>query len=205
MSDGPMNEQSDLPEFRERGIAAIRLLQGVIYECEEQVWSILLANETGLADYFCEIGMALVIDRAEGLAYLKQFDDSERSGGYERLPKLFRRTSLGYEATLLCVLLRDEYRRFEEEDLDNERCIVSLNELFESWKSYFPAASDEISLRKSLIKSFNQLDKLRFVRNIKSDSDAWEVCKLLKARIAVDELEDLLVRMKSFALPQESR
>ena len=76
---------------------------------------ILLNNESDLAEYFSEIGLALVIDRGEGIAYLKQFEDDERSEGYERLPRLFRKTPLGYEATLLCVLLRDEYRRFEEE------------------------------------------------------------------------------------------
>ena len=107
---------NELPEFRERGIAAVKLLQGVLYNDDEPSWSILLNNESDLSDYFCQIGLALVIDRAEGIAYLKQFDDDERTDGYERLPRLFRKTSLGYESTLLCVLLRDEYRRFEEED-----------------------------------------------------------------------------------------
>ena len=128
---------SELPEFRERGVAAVRLLQGVVYEDDEQTWAILLGNESDLGDYFCEIGLTLIIDRPEGIAYLRQFDDDERTGGYERLPRLFRKTPLGYEATLLCVLLRDEYRRFEEEDLDNERCIVDVESLLDVWKSFF--------------------------------------------------------------------
>ena len=186
---------SELPEFRERGIAAVRLLQGVVYQDDEETWSILLGNESDLADYFCQIGMALVVDRAEGLAYLKQFDDDERTGGYERLPRLFRKTSLGYEATLLCVLLRDEYRRFEEEDLDNERCVVEVELLFDLWKSFFPADADEVALRKRLITALNQLDKLKFVRQLPADADAWEVRKLLKARIPIEELEHLRDRL----------
>jgi len=136
-----------------------------------------------------------VIDRADGLAFLKQIDDSERTGGYERLPRLFRKTPLGYEATLLCVLLRDEYRRFEDEDLDNARCVVRVTALFELWKTFFPAQSDELALRKSLMKSIHQLEKLKFVKAMKSDNDAWEVRKLLKARIPLGELEDLLEQM----------
>jgi hypothetical protein len=188
---------SDVPEFRERGIAAVRLLQGVVYEEDEETWAILLSNESDLGDYFCEIGLTLIIDRQEGIAYLRQFGDDERTGGYERLPRLFRTTPLGYEATLLCVLLRDEYRKFEEEDLDNERCVVDVESLFELWKSFFPANSDEVKLRKRLTTTLNQLDKLKFVRKLKSDTDSWEVRKLLKARIPIDELDRLRDRLAS--------
>lgn len=191
----------ELPEFRERGIAAVRLLQGVLYSDDEQAWTILLSNESDLADYFCQIGLALVVDRSEGLAYLKQFDEDERTGGYERLPRLFRRTPLGYEATLLCVLLRDEYRRFEEEDLDNERCVVETEAVFELWKTFFPAESDEVALRKRLTASLNQLDKLKFVRSIASDADSWEVRRLLKARISLEELESLRDRFSQLNTP----
>lgn len=187
-----MNES---PEFRERGIAAVRLLQGVVYEEDENTWSILLANESDLNDYFSEIGLTLIIDRPEGIAYLRQFGDDERTDGYERLPRLFKKSPLGYEATILCVLLRDEYRRFEEEDLDNERCVVDVGSLFDLWKSFFPSGSDEVTLRKRLTTMFNQLEKLKFVRRIKSDSDSWEVRKLLKARIPIEELERLRDRL----------
>ena len=185
----------ELPEFRERGITAIRLLQGVVSEDDPEAWDLLLRSESDLEDYFCQIGLALVIDRAEGLAYLKQFDDDERSGGYERLPRLFRKTPLGYEATILCVLLRDEYRRFEEEDLDNERCVVAIEPLFDLWKSFFPSESDEIGLRKRLIAALNQLEKIKFVRNLQPDADSWEVRKLLKARITIEDLVILRDRL----------
>lgn len=185
----------ELPEFRERGIAAVRLLQGVVYHDDEETWSILLSNESDLDDYFCQIGLALVIDRAEGIAYLKQFEEDERTGGYERLPKLFRKTPLNYEATLVCVLLRDEYRRFEEEDLDNERCVVEFEGVYELWKSFFPGDSDDVGLRRRLTTALNLLDKLKFVRKLSSDSDSWEVRKLLKARIPLEELECLRDRL----------
>jgi hypothetical protein len=155
----------------------------------------LLTDESDLADYFCQIGLALVIDREEGIAYLKQFDEDERAGGYERLPRLFHKTRLGYEATLLCVLLRDEYRKFEEEDLDNERCVVEVEQLFELWKSLFPAESDEIGVRKRLITMLNQLEKLKFVRSLPADAGTWEIRKLLKIRISIDELESLRSRL----------
>ena len=183
------------PEFRERGIAAVQLLQGVVYQDDESTWAIVLNNESDLGDYFCEIGLTLIIDRAEGIAYLRQFADDERSDGYEKLPRLFKRSPLTYEATLLCVLLRDEYRKFEEEDLDNERCVVEVETLFDIWKSFFPSNSDEVTLRKKLETTLRQLEKLKFVSKLKSDAESWEVRKLLKARLPIDELERLRERL----------
>lgn len=185
----------DMPEFHELGIPAIRLLQGVLYDDDELSWEILLANESDLTTYFARIGLSLVIDRGEGLAYLCQFGDDQRTGGYERLPHLFRKTTLGYPATLLCVLLRDEYRRFEDEDLDNERCIVEVAALLDAWKSFFRAESDEVQLNKKLIALLNKLEELKFVRKVGASDEAWEVRKLLKARLPLDVLEDLRERL----------
>jgi hypothetical protein len=62
----------------------------------------------------------------------------ENVRGYDQLPKLFRKKRLSYDATLVCVLLREELRRFEEEEVENARCVVLTGELFEKWKTFFP-------------------------------------------------------------------
>ncbi|MCA9262854.1 MAG: DUF4194 domain-containing protein [Planctomycetales bacterium] len=187
----------EMPEFRERGIAAVKLLQGVLYDDDTETWSILLSNETDLTDYFNQIGLVLVVDQAEGIAYLRQLNDDERSAGYERLPKLFRRSTMTYETSLLCVLLRDEYRKFEDEDLDNDRCVVTTDALLDPWKAFFPDKVDEVTLRKRLLASLNQLDKLKFVSKVAAADDTWEIRKLLKVRVPLNELEGLRQRLAS--------
>ena len=191
-----MNER---PEFSEFGIAAIKLLQGVVYEEDKDTWSILLGHETDIDTYFCRIGINVVIDRTNGLAFLKQFDDDQRTGGYERLPRLITRTPLSYQATLGCVLLRDEYRKFEDEDLENERCVVETETLFDRWKSFFPATGDDVALRKKLVTCMGQLEKFKLVKKLKSESDLWEVRRAIKARVPVDQLEELNARMAASA------
>lgn len=185
----------ELPDFDEMGIAAVRLLQGVIYEDDEAAWNALLSNESRLDSWLAKIGLVLVVDRSEGLAFLKQLDSEDRSEGYERLPRLFRKTPLTWQATLLCVLLRDEYRQYEDEDVDNEVCVVETDALLDAWKSFYPETSDEVQLRRSLVAELNKLEKLKFVRKLGSDSAAWEVRKLLKARLPLQELEELRNRL----------
>jgi hypothetical protein len=186
---------TELPEFREMGIPAVRLMQGMLYAQDHDAWDILLSYESDITDYFAHVGLAVVVDRSEGLAYLRQLSDDERVAGYERLPRLFRRTALGYDATLLCVLLREEYRRFEDEDLENERCVVDVETLMDGWKSFFPAESDDLALRKRLNTTLKKLEDLKFVVRFESENEEWEIRKLLKARLPLDELELLRNRL----------
>ena len=182
---------SDPPAFEPWSVAAVRLLQGAVYSDDTRCWDTLLSSQSHLETWFVRIGMVLVIDEAEGLAYLRPLADEEQAPGYNKLPKLFRRSRLGYEPTLLCVLLREELRRFEEEDIENERCVVDTQTLFESWKTFFPAGQDEVRSRRDLLSALRKLEDLNFVRRFGDASKAWEIRRILKARLPVSELEDL--------------
>src|ERR1044071_2121718 len=123
---------AELPEFRDWGIAAVRLLQGVVY-----------------AD--------------------------EAPEGYDRLPKLFRKSRLGYDETLLCVLLREPLRQFEEEELSNERRVVETGALFDRWRVLAQAQTDEVKARRELSSALGKLEELGFVRKVSDEPETWEV------------------------------
>ena len=96
----PNPSTSPIPEFREWSIAAVRLLQGVIYADEDRVWNILLSNRSQIETFVARLGLTLVVDEAEGYAYVRQWGEDECPSGYEQLPKLVRRSQLGYP--LMC-------------------------------------------------------------------------------------------------------
>src|SRR6266404_8171575 len=76
------------PEFREWSIAAVRLLQGVVYADDAKIWDIVLRSGSQLESYLARIGLSLVIDESEGYAYVRQWSDDECPAGYEQLPRL---------------------------------------------------------------------------------------------------------------------
>lgn len=180
-----------VPEFRDWSIAAVRLLQGVVYSDDEKVWNAVLSARSQLESYVARLGLLLVVDEAEGLSYVRQAEQDELPEGYERLPKLFHRSRLGYWTTLLCVLLREELRRFEEEDLHNERCVVEVSNLFDQWKAFFPTTYDEVRQRRELDSAISKLSDLGFVRRFGEEPEAWEIRRILKARLPASELETL--------------
>ena len=180
-----------LPEFRDWSVAAVRLLQGVVYADDAKAWDLVLSNQSTLQDYVGRIGLLLVVNETEGFAYLRQPGADDYPAGYEDLPKLFRRSRLGYGTTLLCVLLRDALHRFEEEDVDNERCVVETTALEESWRAFFPPQHDEVKGRKELAAALRKVEELSFIRKFSDTPESWEIRRIIKARIPAAELEGL--------------
>ena len=195
-----METTETLPAYKDWSLAAVRLLQGAVYS-DDSAWDILLRHQSPLQDYFARIGLRLVVDEPEGLGYVRQLAEEEASDDYLNLPRLFRRTRLGYDTTLLCVLLREHLRRFEEEDLDSQRCLVTQAELLDSWKSFFPSSEDEVRLQKTLDTAFRKLESLKFVSKFGDAPGTWEVRRILKARLPVAELEKLRDQLQNHSKP----
>lgn len=170
--------------------AAVKLLKGVVYHDDQgSTWDTILTNASRLTDYFGRLGLVLIVNEDDGMAWLHQPDSEELPADYESIPKLFHKVALGFEATLLCVVLRDELRRNEEEDLQNDRCVVKQSELLEAWRMFFPEDSDEVRLNDGLAKQLARLEKLKFVRRFEKTPPSWEVRRILKARLPLDHLK----------------
>jgi hypothetical protein len=171
---------------------AVRLLQGVVYHDDnEENWNALLRSVSPLTDYFSKIGLTLIVSENDGMAYLRQANIDDLAPDQGTIPKLFRRVPLGFEATLLSVLLRDELRQFEEQDLSNDRCVIAQHDLLLLWQAFFPEQTDQVRLTRTLVASLRKLEDLKFVRQFENEPPSWEVRRILKARLPLDDLERL--------------
>lgn len=177
---------------------AVRLLQGVVYHDDgREMWEQLLENVSPLTEYFGKLGLLLVVNEPDAMAYLRQLDEDEIPADYPSMPRLFRRTPLGYDATLLCVLLRDELRQYEEEDVQNERCVVSQMDLLSMWEAFFPDQTDSVRLNRSLTAALRKMEELKFVRPFEKDPPTWEIRRIIKARLPLADLERLRISLAS--------
>lgn len=190
-------EDTNTKTTRPESLAAVKLLQGVIYSSDAQCWQQVLNYRSDLEDYFGRVGLMLVVDENDGFAYLRQSTEEERDSAEVVLPRLFRRTPLTYEMTLLCVLLRDEMRRWEDEDLDNTRCTVTLDQLSAAWKSMQPTEMDDVQSRRSLEATIKKLEAMSFVQKFGGEGE-YEIRRILKARLPLEKLNQLHAQMKQY-------
>ena len=181
----------EFPLFQEFSIPAVMLLRGVVYAEEDRAWNLLLSNTSRLSDYFARLGLVLIINESEGMAFLRQMSDEETPEGYDTIPKLFRTSRLSYKQSILCILLRDEYRRFEEEEAHDEKCVVDEAALFEQWKALRLSQGDDVKQLKELRSTCKRLEDFGFVRRFSDDPPDWEIRRILKARLPAADLESL--------------
>lgn len=178
--------------------AAVRLLQGIVYHDDPgNAWNEILAGVTPLSDYFARIGLMLIVNEDDGMAYLRQIEPEVLPPEYPSIPKLFRSVRLTFEASLLCVLLRDELRRFEEEIQRDDRCVVDQSALLEIWQSLMPGQGDAVRASRNLGGHLRKLEELKFVRQFEKDPPSWEVRRILKARLPLEVLERLRSDLES--------
>jgi len=201
-SEGADSEEKELDRRTEPPVAmpppcewstvAVRLLQGVVYHDDSQSnWEILLRSITPLSDYFAKLGLLLVVDEPDAMAYLRQCDEEEWPTDYPTIPRLFRRQPLSYETTLLCVLLRDELRRFEEQEVFSDRCVMAQSDLLPVWQAFFPPERDEVKVNRALGTALRKLEEFKFVKQFEKEPPSWEIRRILKARVPLEDLEKL--------------
>jgi hypothetical protein len=172
--------------------AVVRLLQGIVYHDDAgNAWELILAGQTPLSDHFARIGLLLVVNEEDGLAYLRQIETEEFPPDYPSIPKLFRSVPLTFEASLLCVLLREELRLFDEEIHKDGRCVVPQASLLELWQTLVPIETDPVRLNRMLGGQLRKLEELKFVRQFEQEPPSWEVRRVLKARLPLAELDRL--------------
>jgi hypothetical protein len=186
----------------------LKLLRGVVY-FDDKEWSTLLSYEKAVQLHMASIGLRLHVDEADGYAYLSQPDDDEGDTGHgmgreqaaaRDLPRLVRRMPLNFEATLLCVVLREELLKFEIREPGLERLVLSKQQIQEAMHIFYPEPADVTRLMGRIDRVIAQVERAGFLRIIKhDDGDVYEVRRIIKAKISADKLVDIRDQLRQYA------
>jgi hypothetical protein len=188
----------------------LKLLRGVVY-FDDKEWDTLLSYEKAVRLHMASIGLRMHVDEADGYAYLSQPDDDEIASdhgygnGHEptsarELPRLVRRMPLNFEATLLCVVLRDELLKFEMREPGLERLVLSKQHMQEAMQIFYPEPADMTRLMGRIDRVIAQVERAGFLRAIKhDDEEVYEVKRIIKAKISADKLVDIRDQLRQYA------
>src|SRR5712691_7607363 len=124
-------------------LVLVALMKGVVdRENDAARWQSLLELQTRVRDQVAVLGLELILDEAEGYAYLRQRPVRE---GEEGPPRLVPRRQLGYQVSLLLALLRKKLAEFDATS-GEARLILSRDEIVEMMSMFLPDTTNQARL-----------------------------------------------------------
>ena len=180
----------------------INLLKTVLYrEDDEPLWGSLLKLQARVRDYVAVLNLDLVLDEAEGYAFLKSRPEPEEPEAKTktRLPRLVARRPLSFPVSLLLALLRKRLAEFDANGGDT-RLILSKEDIAGLMRVFLPDSSNEARLVDQVETHINKVIDLGFIRKLKTGSSpqTYEVRRILKAFVDAQWLADFDVRLASY-------
>ena len=201
MSEATTTHSTDRQEL---SILAINLLKKVLYRDDDgALWQTLLDQQAQLRDYFAVLDLELILDEAEGHAFLRARPDHPEASG-SKLPRLIARRPLSFPVSLLLALLRRKLAEFDAGS-DQTRLILSRSDIADLLRVFLPENSNEARLIDQIDAHINKIVELGFLRKLKgnatvnSDKEAhFEVRRILKAFVDAQWLAEFDERLAGY-------
>jgi hypothetical protein len=197
MNIGETQEQSRADARFELPAVVIPLLKGVFYrDADVASWSALLNLQSRVRDYVSVLGLDLVLDEAEGYAFLRSRPESDDQSS-PKLPRLVARRPLSFPVSLLLALLRKKLAEFDASGGDT-RLILSRSEIVELIRVFLPDSSNETRIVDQVDAHLNRIADLGFVRRLRGQENMIEVLRILKAFVDAQWLTEFDQRLAAY-------
>jgi len=180
--------------------AVLQLLRGIVYfEDNRDTWNLLIQYKEKINLYFQSIGIDLFVFESEGFAYLKQQKREEEL----KLPQLIEKRSLSYPVTLLLILLRERLYEQEASIEGSVKLVLSRIQIKDLILPFLPTNTNEAKVLDKIDPHINKLIEYGFLRKLKDDSNKFEVKRILKAKISMEELTEIKSKLENYARTSE--
>ena len=182
---------------RELSSVVVPLLKGLLYREENPgLWGLLLNRQAGVRDYVAVLGLELMLDEAEGYAFLRSRQDDDEDS-LAAGPRLVVRRQLSYPVSLLLALLRKKLAEFDAAGGDT-RLILPRDEVVEMIRIFLPAGSNEVKLIDQIDAALNKIAELGFIRRLRGQGQMIEVRRIIKAFVDAQWLADFNERLAEY-------
>jgi Domain of unknown function (DUF4194) len=174
----------------------VPLLKGVLYrEDDSNLWNDLCSLQARIRDYVSVLGLRLLLDEAEGYAFLQSIPVSEEEK--ESIPRLIPKRPLSFPVSLLLALLRKKLAEFDTSG-ESTRLILSKEQLVDMIKIFLPETTNEIKLLQQIETYLKKVVELGFLRKLRGSHDNYEVKRILKTFVDAQWLADFDTRLTEY-------
>ena len=181
----------------ELSVPVVQLMKGAVYrDTHDKAWQQLLQLQPQVRDYVEVLGLQVVIDEAEGYAFLRQRPVGEDDSS--QIPRLVPRRSLSFHVSLLLALLRKKLAEFDAQGGDT-RLMLTRAQIAEMLRVFVPVTSNETRLLDQIDAHTNKVVDLGFLRATKSAEPVYEVRRILKVFVDGQWLADFDAKLAGYA------
>jgi hypothetical protein len=170
-------------------------MRGPLYrDTHDKLWRLLLGVRHQVSDYVTVLGLSVVIDEAEGYAYLRSrpIDDD-----VPEFPRLVARRALSFHVSVLLSLLRKRLAEFDASSAEI-RLILSRDQIIEMLRLFMPDSTNDARLVDTIDAHINKAVELGFLRRLRDEQDLFEVRRILKAYIDGQWLSQFDARLDEY-------
>lgn len=180
----------------------VKLLQGPLFRqnANDKLWERLETYESDVESFFSVLGVSVVIDKADGFAFLQQNDLDEEE---DKVSRLIRQTPLTEEQSFLCILLRDELNKFDNpNNSQNKSSVLILREsdLYDQFALFYSQKTDQITAKNNFKKNLNRLCELGLLKEQNQDNpemeSEYEVRRYIRAKITSEFCEEFMRKLQ---------
>ena len=182
-------------------VLVISLLKSVLYrDGDERLWAALLNLQARVRDYVVVLNLDLVLDEAEGYAFLKSRPEPADDDPAPRLPRLVARRPLSFPVSLVLALLRKKLAEFDAGGGDT-RLVLGRDDIVELVRVFLHDGPNEAKLIDQIEATINKVVELGFLRKLKptagaaAGSGSYEVRRILKAFVDAQWLAEFDARL----------
>jgi len=176
-------------------VVVVSLMKGIAdRESDPVLWQSLIGIQARVRDYVACLGLDLVLDEAEGFAYLRQRPAEE---GATELPRLVPRRQLGYQVSLMLALLRKKLAEFDATS-GEARLILGRNDIVEMMRVFLAETANQVRLNDRIGADINRVADMGFLRRLRGTNDRFEVRRILKAFVDAQWLADFDQRLAAY-------
>lgn len=190
-----MNPESTMNDQNRLGQLLVSLFQGVLYrENDAALWQPLIDLQGRVRDYCATVGLELILDEAEGYAYLRHRIPAP---GEPELPRLIQRRQLSYPVSLILVLLRKKLAEFDATGGET-RLVIGREQIVEQVRLFLPATGNEARLLDRMDTHLNKVIELGFLHRLRGQEHQFEVRRILKAFVDAQWLSEFEQRLAQY-------
>jgi hypothetical protein len=202
-SNAPNPNAAPMPAA-DLSVLLIGLLKGVLYrEGDVRMWSSLLNLQARVRDYAAVLNLELILDEAEGYAFLKNRPEPTDDDPAPRLPRLVARRPLSFPVSLMLALLR---KKLAEQDATGSetRLVLGRDDIVELVRVFLPDGPNEARLIDQVDTTINKVADLGFLHKLKaagataSAPASYEVRRILKAFVDAQWLAEFDTRLANY-------